>query len=259
MLRYHDLYKAKSNEAYNDSASLYRDMLSNPIVYKTGKDSTVRLPPNALREKSHLVSPKGNTRFLNRIGFTRQQIDLVDRFIEREGGAEPVMCGLYVEVIQEAVATDGGQVTRAEVRGRPHHAPRAQGRHRHDPPRRHGHAHVAAPHGYEAPAHHVALQEALAAEHHKLIRPPRFASHPLAPPRTAGQSAVGFGRQENGVARKTMRATPLLFSLAETRLGGAQGRGGRQVGGRRAESQSWCSNPGPDARRPWRTRREPGQ
>lgn len=32
MLRYHDLYKATSNEAYNDSASLYRNMHSNPIV-----------------------------------------------------------------------------------------------------------------------------------------------------------------------------------------------------------------------------------
>lgn len=154
--------------------------------------------------------------FLNRqIGFTRQQIDLVDRFLEREGGAYPVMLdngryahylegiasittitptlifiatpgilGLYVEVIQEAVATDGGQVTRAEVRGRPHHAPRAQGRHRHSPPRRYGRARVAASHGHEAPAHPVAPLEALAAEPHKLVRrpPPSVRFAPLTPP-----------------------------------------------------------------------------
>lgn len=91
-IKYDDLYNATSDPAYKDSVSLYRDISMRPNVYKTEGDSTVHLPPHGDDNKSLLVSPGGNAMFLNNAAdFTGAQRDMVNGFLEREGGAYPVM------------------------------------------------------------------------------------------------------------------------------------------------------------------------
>lgn len=90
--RYDDLYDATSNPAYKDSSAHYYDVYNRPNIYKTDRDSTVHLPPYGDEFKSLLVSPGGNAMFLNNAAdFTGAQRDMVNGFLEREGGAYPVM------------------------------------------------------------------------------------------------------------------------------------------------------------------------
>ncbi len=91
-LKYDDLHDATSNPAYKDSSAYYYDVYNRPNVYKTEGDSAVHLPPYGDEFKSLLVSPGGNAMFLNDAAdFTGAQRDMVNGFLEREGGAYPVM------------------------------------------------------------------------------------------------------------------------------------------------------------------------
>ena len=96
-----------SDEAAADSARRYDNLSSYPAGF-TRIDGTFVPMTNMRREKSLLVSPNGNSMFLNNIDkFTPQQDSLVNAFLRRNGGAYPVQIdnGRYSHYLEGDGAT----------------------------------------------------------------------------------------------------------------------------------------------------------
>lgn len=94
-------------EAAADSARRYDNLSSYPAGF-TRIDGTFVPMTNMRREKSLLVSPNGNSMFLNNIDkFTPQQDSLVNAFLRRNGGAYPVQIdnGRYSHYLEGDGAT----------------------------------------------------------------------------------------------------------------------------------------------------------
>ena len=79
-----------SAEAAADSSGRYDNLSSYPVGFTRG-DGTFVPMSNMRRDKALIVSPNGNSMFLNNIDkFTPSQDSLVNDFLRRNGGAYPI-------------------------------------------------------------------------------------------------------------------------------------------------------------------------
>lgn len=105
---YDDLYGETGNPAYKDSSDRYYDIYSRPNVFKAKGDSLMHMPAYGDDYKSMLVSPNGNSMFINNAAeLSECQRGMVNSFLKDNGGAYPIMLdnGRYAYFLEGKNAT----------------------------------------------------------------------------------------------------------------------------------------------------------
>lgn len=91
-----------TQEAVNDSVAKYESIGGTPVGF-VDKDGAVIPMVGMRRDKSLLVSPNGNSMFLNNLdGFNARQDSLVNAFLRKNGGAYPIQLdnGRYAHFLE---------------------------------------------------------------------------------------------------------------------------------------------------------------
>ncbi len=79
-----------TQEAVNDSIAKYESLSGTPVGFLNKDGASVPMT-GMRRDKSLLVSPNGNSMFLNNLdGFNARQDSLVNAFLRKNGGAYPI-------------------------------------------------------------------------------------------------------------------------------------------------------------------------